>query len=535
MRKRSALNGWRIAEASRILAIACLLLCLSGKSISQISVQTKSVPPAPMGWNSWNSFANIVDSAIVQQQAKAMAANGMKDAGYQYVVVDEGWWLGARDGAGNIVVNPKQWPAIMPGQKDGDMANIAGYIHSLGLKAGIYTDAGRDGCSMYPDSGEPYMHTGSEGHYEQDFLQFSKWGFDYVKVDWCGGAKEKRSGAVQYAEVTRAIQRAEKMTGRPLFFSICEWGSQNPWFWAPGVGGIESTVWRTGGDIIPPVVESLHDPEHEKRVITLQNVLDSFDTGIHPEAQHTDYYNDLDMMVMGMRGMTHSMDRIHMGLWAIASAPLMVGSDLTQLSPDTLSLLTNKEALAIHNDPYGLQPIKVAEPAVAIEVWAKPMAAAGRRAVAVLNRTDVLAQVNIDWGKLGLDGIPRSLRDVWNGRTVAAEPAFSVPAHDLVLLSVEGEDKKPAEYPASESSIVGIRATSGPTFAQLEYVNRSGRVAVVRVTSQSGFSTALALPPTTGSDTGTVGLILPRGIADLRVEPQRVVIQRLLVYSWSSS
>jgi Alpha galactosidase A len=256
------------------------------------------------GMEFWNSFANIVDSAIVQQQAKAMAANGMKDAGYQYVVVDEGWWRGARDGAGNIVVNPKQWPAIMPGQKDGDMANIAGYIHSLGLKAGIYTDAGRDGCSMYPDSGEPYMHTGSEGHYEQDFLQFSKWGFDYVKVDWCGGAKEKRSGAVQYAEVTRAIQRAEKMTGRPLFFSICEWGSQNPWFWAPGVGGIESTVWRTGGDIIPPVVESLHDPEHEKRVITLQNVLDSFDTGMHPEAQHTDYYNDLDMMVMGMRGMT---------------------------------------------------------------------------------------------------------------------------------------------------------------------------------------------------------------------------------------
>jgi Alpha galactosidase A len=309
-----------------------------------------------MGWNSWNSFANIVNSQIVQQQAKALASNGMKEAGYEYVVIDEGWWLGERDAAGNIIVNLKQWPAIKPGQKDGDMANIADYIHSLGLKAGIYTDAGRDGCSMYPDSGPKYMNTGSEGHYEQDFLQFSKWGFDYVKVDWCGGAKEKRSGAVQYARVARAIRRAEAITGRELFLSICEWGSQNPWFWAPGIAAIESTIWRTGGDIIPPVVESLHDPEHTKRVITLKNVLDSFEAGMHPEAQHTGYYNDLDMMVMGMRGMTDAMDRIHMGLWAISSAPLMVGSDLTRLSAATLSLLKNREALAIHNDAYGLQP-----------------------------------------------------------------------------------------------------------------------------------------------------------------------------------
>ena len=165
---------------------------------------------APMGWNSWNSFANIVNSQIVQQQAKALASNGMKEAGYEYVVIDEGWWLGERDAAGNIVVDPKQWPAIQPGQKDGDMANIAAYIHSLGLKAGIYTDAGRDGCSMYPDSGPKYLNTGSEGHYDQDFLQFSKWGFDYVKVDWCGGAKERRSGAVQYAQIARAIQTRRK-------------------------------------------------------------------------------------------------------------------------------------------------------------------------------------------------------------------------------------------------------------------------------------------------------------------------------------
>jgi hypothetical protein len=488
---------------------------------------------APMGWNSWNSFANIVDSQIIQQQAKTLASNGMKEAGYEYVVIDEGWWLGKRDAAGNIVVEPKQWPALQPGQKDGDMANIAAYIHSLGLKAGIYTDAGRDGCSMYPDSGPKLLNTGSEGHYDEDFLQFSKWGFDYVKVDWCGGAKEKRSGAVQYAQIAHAIQRAEKITGRKLFFSICEWGSQNPWFWGPGVGGIESTIWRTGGDIIPPVVESLHDAEHDKRVISYKNVLDSFEAGLHPEAQHTGYYNDLDMMVMGMRGMNGAMDRTHMGLWAISSAPLMVGSDLTRLSAPTLSLLKNKEALAIHNDPYGLQPIKVAEPTPGVQIWAKPMAIAGRRAVAILNTTDNSEQAKIDWDKLGLNGTPKSLHDVWAGRDLdKADATLTVPAHDLALLIVDGADKTSADYPANDTDITGIQATMGPTFARLQYENTSGHVVMVQVNSTSGLFTAVALPPTAGSDAGTVGLILPHGTADLSFEGDGVAIRKLEVYSW---
>jgi hypothetical protein len=488
---------------------------------------------APMGWNSWNSFANIVDSRIVQQEAKTLASNGMKEAGYEYVVIDEGWWVGERDAAGNIVVDPKRWPAIEPGQKAGDMANIAAYIHSLGLKAGIYTDAGRDGCSMYPDSGPKYFNTGSEGHYDQDFLQFSKWGFDYVKVDWCGGAKEGRSGAVQYAQIAHAIEHAEKITGRPLFFSICEWGSQNPWFWGPGVGEIESTIWRTGGDIIPPVVESLHDAEHDKRVITAKNVLDSFEAGLHPEAQHTGYYNDLDMMVMGMRGMTDSLDRTHMGLWAISSAPLMVGSDLTRLSPATLALLTNKEALAVHNDPYGLQPIKVGEPTPGVQIWAKPMAMAGRRAVALLNSTDAPAQVKVDWEKLGLKGAPKSLRDVWSGQDLgSSDAAVPIAAHDLVLLVVDGEDKAPAEYAAKQTEINGMQSTRGPTFARLQYANSSGHVVVVPVKSTSGLSTALALPPTAGSESGTVGLILPHGTADLSFEGRGVAIRKIDVYSW---
>lgn len=209
-----------------------------------------------------------------------------------------------------------------------------------------------------------------------------------------------------------------------------------------------------------------------------------------------------------------------------------VGSDLTRLSPETLSLLKNREALAVSNDPYGLQPIKAAEPTPGVQIWAKPMAIPGRRAIAILNRTDTSAQVKVDWDKLGLDGTPRSLRDVWKQRDLAAaDAALSVPAQDLALLIVDGEDKKPAEYLANQSDITGIQATRGPTFARLQYANISGHVAVVRVKSTSGLSTVLALPPTVGSNTGTAGLILPHGTADLSFESQSVTIRKLAVYS----
>src|SRR5207248_11183922 len=185
------------------------------------------------------------------------------------------------------------------------------------------------------------------------------------------------------------------------------------------------------------------------------------------------------------------------------------------------------------NDPYGLQPIKVAEPTAGVQVWAKPIAVAGRRAVAILNRTDTSAEVKIDSSKLGLVGTPRLLRGVWNGRDLAvADATLSVPAHDLALLVVDGEDKKPAEYVGNESNIGGIQATTGPTFARLQYANTSGHVAVVGVKSTSGLSTALALPPKTGSNLGTAGLILPYGTADLSFEAKPAVIRKLAVYSW---
>lgn len=238
-----------------------------------------------MGWSSWNSFSNTINSDIVVQQTNAMVDSGMRSAGYQYVNIHESWWLGQRDLHGNIIVDAKQWPALKAGEHAGDMSNIVRFIHAVGLKAGIYTDAGESGCSFYgPDLGAPMTHTGSEGHYEQDFLQFARWGFDYVKVDWCGGDHENLDPAVQYAAIARAVQRAEKITEHRLYFSICDWGSKSPWTLAPGIGGVEADIWRTSGDIVDPIVGSAPP---NRRHANMKAVFENFDRAIHPGPRST--------------------------------------------------------------------------------------------------------------------------------------------------------------------------------------------------------------------------------------------------------
>ena len=220
------LSGTKSAKFS-LIAIA--LLCAGSALTAQQAKRAIAIPLPPMGWSSWNSFSNNIDSDIAVAQAKAIVSTGMHKAGYQYINIDEGWWLGKRDDAGNILVDPKAWPALKPGEQAGDMANIVRYIHSLGLKAGIYTDAGRDGCgTFFPDLGPGYPGEGSEGHYEQDFLQFAKWGFDYVKVDWCGGKKENLDPAVQYAEIARAIAKAVAVTGHPSLLFHLRVGRRQP-------------------------------------------------------------------------------------------------------------------------------------------------------------------------------------------------------------------------------------------------------------------------------------------------------------------
>jgi Alpha galactosidase A/Alpha galactosidase C-terminal beta sandwich domain len=494
-----------------LLTLACMFLCGAVTLLAQSAAKQVAVPLPPMGWSSWNSFSNTVDSPIVMDQAKAMISTGMVGAGYEYINIDEGWWLGERDTEGNIVVDAKAWPAIAPGEKPGDMANIVRYIHGLGLKAGIYTDAGKDGCgTVAPDLGPGYPNEGSEGHYEQDFLQFAKWGFDYVKVDWCGGDKENLDPAIQYAEIARTIARAESITGRRLYFSICNWGKNSPWTWAAGVGGVTADIWRTGGDNVAPIVANT---KNANRRAELKEVFREFDEANHPEAQHTGFYNDPDMMVVGMPGLTDDQNRVHMSLWAMSGGPLLVGADLTKLSEATIATLTKSEVIAIDQDALGLQAVKVTEAGKGREVWSKPLSKPGERAVLLLNRTAEAAPISVTRADLTLlDSSAANVTDLWRGKglgPLAASYSVTVPANDALLLLVQGKEAKVSSYkpaikrPGRSVIFTHVSATHSMARVQIVYTNpgKVTRIAELRVNGR--IATRIALPAT-GTTVGTV-------------------------------
>jgi Alpha galactosidase A/Alpha galactosidase C-terminal beta sandwich domain len=500
-------------SSTRTLFITLLVMLLNaGYGSAQANAPLAKIPLPPLAWSSWNSFSNTIDSEITMHQARAMVSSGLQKAGYEYVNIDEGWWLGDRDAAGNFIVDPKRWPAIAPGDKPGDMANIVRYIHSLGLKAGIYTDAGKDGCSMFPDIGPAYADVGSEGHYEQDFLQFAQWGFDFVKVDWCGGNKENLSADVQYGEIARAIARAEQISGKRLYYSICDWGKQSPWTWGPGVGGSVQDVWRVSGDIVAPVVAS---GPHTERKAAFDKMMQNFDEGIHPEAQHTGYYNDPDMMVLGMPGFNAEQNRLHMALWVVSGAPLIIGADVTKLDAETLDTLRNSDALAIDQDPLGLQCIKVKELSHGLEIWSKFLATPGSRAVLLLNRTYFPAPLSVEWSELGLKAGSASVREVWANKDLGADKdsfQATVPAQDAVLLMVHGSEGPSASYlplsaksdsekggASSETVFSHVTHVSSP-FAQIRivYANEAQSAKVVGLYVNGEAGTRVAFPPTKG-------------------------------------
>jgi hypothetical protein len=496
-----------LKAASGALAILMALVFGTGAMQAESTTKQIAVPPPPMGWSSWNSFSNTVDAQIIMDQAKAMVSRGIAKAGYQYVNIDEGWWLGERDAEGNILVDPKAWPVLAAGERAGDMSNIVRFIHGLGLKAGIYTDAGKDGCSLYPDLGPVYQHVGSEGHYEQDFLQFAKWGFDYVKVDWCGGDKEKLDPAVQYAEIARAIANAESATGRRLYFSICNWGNNSPWTWAPNIGGAPADIWRTSGDIVAPIVPHR---QHSGRLASFPGVLSNFDQGIHPEAQHTGFYNDPDMMVIGMPGLTDAQNRVHMSLWAISGAPLLLGADLTTLSDATLATVTNSEVLAVDQDSLGLQSVKVASYGDGLEVWSKALSTSGERAVLLLNRTGDAASISAHWTDLGLeDASPATVRDLWTRKDLGSFDSnytATVQPNDAVVVIVRGSESKVTQYSAdgdgagkgSEVSFSRVASRVPMSRIRIVYSNSgtTSRYAELRVNGR--IATRIAFPPTGG-------------------------------------
>jgi hypothetical protein len=534
---RTAVPRWtrRVAVQALVLSLALAgLVAMGGSRIPSpdlgrtepVAVTTNqvSVPSAPMGWASWNSFASSIDYNTIKAQADALVSSGMAAAGYKYVNIDDGWWQGARDSNGKIVTDESLFP--------GGMKAMADYIHSKGLKAGIYTDAGKQGCGYYFPTTKPAApNTGSEGHYQQDMQTFQEWGFDFVKIDWCGGNAEGLDQETTYKAISAANDAAAAITGHKLALSFCEWGTGNPWNWGAGL----APMWRTSTDIL-----------FWGNSPSTANMLANFDKTLHPSSQHTGYYNDPDMLMVGINGFTAAQNRTHMGLWAISGAPLVAGNNLTTMSTTTRDILTNSEVVAIDQDARGLQGVKVAEDTKGLQVYSKVLSGTGKRAVLLLNRTSAAADITARWADLGLTTASASVRNVWtatNAGSFATSYTTSVPAGEAVLLTVSGTEATGTTYEAESSSntLAGTAATgscancsggslvgwigngsantlrfngvnasaSGVKLATIAYVNgdSTARRATLQVNGQQ--PTVVSFPPTGSWTTpGTVSVLV---------------------------
>jgi alpha-galactosidase len=350
----------------------------------------------PMGWNSWNKFAGRVDDAAVRGMADAMASNGMREAGYEYINIDD-TWEGNRDAQGNITTNSK-FP---------DMKGLADYVHSKGLKLGIYSSPGPNTCAGYE---------GSYGHEVQDAKTFAAWGIDYLKYDWCGARNLYTDD--EMPAVYQIMGDALLATGRPIVYSLCQYGRLDVWKWGADVGG---NLWRTTGDI-RDAWDSM------TRIGFSQNDLAPYAKPGH--------WNDPDMLEIGNGAMTDDEYRTHMSLWAILAAPLLAGNDLRSMTPSIHAILTNRAVIAINQDPLGKQGSR-AWVSGDQEIWTRSLAD-GSVAVALFNRGAVAAPMKVRWADIGL-GKHGAATDVWTSRHVdagAPEYETTVPSHGVVMLRV---------------------------------------------------------------------------------------------------
>ncbi len=351
----------------------------------------------PMGWNSWNKFQARVSDKLVREIADAMAANGMRDAGYVYVNIDD-TWEAKRDAQGAILTNEK-FP---------DMKALADYVHSKGLKLGIYSSPGPRTCAGFE---------GSYGHEEQDAKTYAAWGIDYLKYDWCSAGQVYEDSAMPgaYAKMGLALLK----TGRPIVYSLCQYGLQDVGEWGARVGG---NLWRTTGEI-------------QDNWASMSRI--GFDQQIGREKYaNPGHWNDPDMLEIGNGGMNDTEYRTHMSLWSLLAAPLLAGNDLRSMAPDILEILTNKEVIAIDQDPLGVQAKRVSKDGD-IEVWARPLAD-GSRAVGLFNRGLTSARAVARWTDIGIEG-PQKVRDLWaHADRGTGSDAFwaEVPSHGVVLIKV---------------------------------------------------------------------------------------------------
>jgi len=351
----------------------------------------------PMGWNSWNKFAGRVDDATVRAIADAMASNGMKEVGYTYINIDD-TWEGERDAHGNI----------QPNKKFPDMKALADYVHSKGLKLGIYSSPGPHTCAGYE---------GSYGHEEQDAETYAKWGIDYLKYDWCDARNFYRDDDMQ--AIYQKMGDALNASGRKIVYSLCQYGRAEVWKWAPEVSG---NLWRTTGDIRDAWESMSH-------IVDLQVDLSEYGGPGH--------FNDPDMLEIGNGHMTDAEYRTHMSLWSMLAAPLIAGNDLRDMSREIHDILTNREVIAVDQDALGKQAKRVWKSGDQ-EIWVRPLSG-GANAVALYNRGANDAKMTLRWSDLGLKKAPAKARDLWahaDAKLNNGDYQVDVPSHGVVLLRV---------------------------------------------------------------------------------------------------
>jgi alpha-galactosidase len=396
---------WGIAAG--MLGLVCLW---AGLARAQESPAAQVALTPPMGWNSWNHFHCGVTEDIIKAQAKAMAVNGMKAAGYEYVNIDD-CWQGQRDAQGNI----------QPNEKFPDMKGLGDYIHSLGLKFGVYSSPGPKTCARY---------TGSYQHELQDAKTYASWGVDYLKYDWCSASQVYQPS--QMKGVYRKMYDALRSTGRPIVYSLCQYGLQQVWEWGPSVGG---NLWRVSGDI--------------SANYTRMSLIGFEQDGLGKFAG-PGHWNDPDMLEIGNTttvpgrggrrrtiGMNLDEDRTQMSLWSILAAPLLSGNDLTAMEPDVLAILTNREVIAVDQDPKGIEGHRVSEEGP-FEVWVKPLAD-GSKAIGLFNRSTDKATITATFMDIGISG-PFTVRDLWQHKdmgTFTGSYSAEVPRHGVVMIRVK--------------------------------------------------------------------------------------------------
>ncbi|PTQ98163.1 alpha galactosidase A [Mucilaginibacter yixingensis] len=367
-------------------------------SVSTLHAQVK----APiMGWSSWNNFRVNIDEKMLREQADAMVSSGLYAAGYRFVNIDDGYF-GGRDKDGKLLVNTAKFPS--------GMKALADYIHSKKLKAGIYTDAGNNTCGSYYDKDPNGTGSGIYGHIDQDCnLFFKEWGFDFLKVDWCGGERMKLDEQTAYTPIIKAV----KAIDTNIVFNICRW--QFPGEWAIK----QADSWRVSGDISAKFSSILH-------IIDLDADLYKYASPGH--------YNDMDMLQVG-RGMSYDEDKTHFSMWCMLNSPLLAGNDLRSMSRQTIDILTNKELIALNQDKAFKQATRVLKDAN-IEIWVKQLAGKNAKAIAIMNRGDNDATYDFSADKAGLSN-NTELRDLWLHKKLGKAGAlrrFDIPKHGIIVL-----------------------------------------------------------------------------------------------------